>query len=200
MHQLSQIARTAELDRPQTVSAELDLARVSGPPPNISQVQAVTALMGQVEARYPHQELDPLTTRMYMAEWLEMAAVYGESRLAESLRVILRERERPNFFPTPNEIRDVCRAAARAERDRRETARLLAEHDAAKAQWERERAEDLANGIVREPPPVRSPRRVLRGAEPRHSDEQIAAFIAQHVTPEEAAAMRERMSTLMEQR
>lgn len=43
-----------------------------------------------------------------------------------------------------------CASARRERHEGEETARLLREHDEIKTQWERERAEDIENGIARQ--------------------------------------------------
>lgn len=187
-----------ELAEAPAASAALDLAKVSGPQPSTLLVQQVTSLLAQTESRYPHQELDPVTSRMYMAEWLEMAVRYGKNPLAESLMQLFRDPERPNFFPSPDEIRAVLHARKVAEVSRTRAENAMKELENAKATWERERAEDIANGIERKAP-VRSPRRVFPRvpARQRRSEAEIAAFVESTTTPEERAAVRERMNALL---
>ncbi len=196
MHSLRSIDRTEIAPAPMP-NAELDLARGSGPPPDPSVVSAVAVLMGQVEARYPHQELDPVTTRMYMSEWIEMAARYGVNRLAASLRAVFRDRARPNFFPGPDEIEAHCLGAARADRERRDAAKAIEQQAAWKAAWELERAEDVANGIAcGGEPKAELDARLRTPPPPRHSEAEIAAYQAAHVDPGRLAEIRETMARL----
>ena len=46
------------------------------------------------------------------------------------------------FFPPPEEIREVIEAQAYSRRLEYQAQKAIREHDEAKAQWERERAED----------------------------------------------------------
>lgn len=193
-HELSRISSNLlpELSEAPAANGACDLAKVSGPQPSTLLVQKVTALMAQTESRYPHQELDPVTARLYMAEWLEMAWRYGDESLAESLKAIFRDRERQNFFPAPDEIETRIREKIRSATERQKTLDELTALDKAKTIWMLERAEDLANGIERKVPAT--PAGPVPGA--RHTREEIAAYVAQHTTPEQVAEVRERMNAL----
>jgi len=112
--------------------------------------------MAQTVARYPKQKLLPLTTDMYLAEWEEMVLRYGLDPFRNALSKAIRDRERAPFFPEPHDIEahllapiQAEQAAARAEREQRESRRHLEAFDEMKARWLREREEDLANGIAR---------------------------------------------------
>lgn len=149
MHSLQTVAHG--LDPQQlTPSAELDLTRRSGQPPVPPSVAlAVAMLMQQVRDLFPHQELDPGTARMYTAAWTETALKYGPPHLAESLRALLRDESRPNFFPAPGEVRAWSARLRQTQYAQRQRRMLHEEDERNKALWEQERAEDLARGIPR---------------------------------------------------
>ena len=171
MHSLQTVAHGLDLNRQEldllTPSAELDLTKRSSEPVPTSVALDVAVLMKQVRDAYPHQELDPGTARIYTAAWAALVMKHGAPLLAESLRQILDDEQRPNFFPALDEVRrTVTRIRGRcfaAEQDK-----LRREKEAeAKATWKRERDEDIANGIQ-------------RGADPRA---EVDALIAGAVRP-----------------
>lgn len=209
MDTLSRIGRNLlpELSQ-QPLSEELSLARTSLPLVSDDCVTALSQLMAETQARYPNQVLPEGTPDMYLADWERMVRLYGRRNgkfdertgltcFRDALLRTLQDRERPRFFPDPLEIEDRLRAAARARREDDEAQAAIAKLDEARAQWERDRAADIANGIERAPlhaAPVRSPRKVLPA---RHSEQEIAAFVAQNVKPEELEAVRERMRMVL---
>jgi hypothetical protein len=108
-------------------------------------------MMAETQARYPSQELPEGTPDMYLAQWERIAGKFGMVAFHAALLQTIEDRDRPRFFPDPLEIEDRIRAARR-EYDRQTSAqRAIREHDAAKLQWFRERAEDIAAGIERKP-------------------------------------------------
>lgn len=170
MHSLQTVAHGLDLNRQEldllTPSAELDLTRRSSEPVPTSVALDVAVLMKQVRDAFPHQELDPGTARMYTAGWAALVMQHGAPLLAESLREILDDFRRPNFFPALDEVRRTL-TNIRSRRFAAEQNRLRRQKDAeAKEIWARERAEDIANGIQ-------------RGADPKAEiDELIGAGVA----------------------
>ena len=73
---------------------------------------------------------------------------FGLTAFRDALLRVIRDPERPSFFPDPNEIRRSLEAAARTARDRALTEREMRRQAEWKAQWERERAEDAAEELA----------------------------------------------------
>ncbi|HSU19883.1 MAG TPA: hypothetical protein VLI45_09100 [Acidobacteriaceae bacterium] len=178
MHSLRQIQRAGELDRDSTSALQHNVFNGLTLHPtqrlSVDTALQLKALWDQTIARYPKQELGPLTTEMYLSEWEEMVVRYKIEPFAAALSKVIRDRARAPFFPEPHEIE----AELRSETSLRAGRKAVTQIDAWKAQWLREREEDIAAGIPRAVI-VRSPRRQLgRTVEPRHSDAEIAAVIA----------------------
>ena len=99
-------------------------------------VLTLMALMRQVEARYPGQVIEEVTKEMYLAEWEEMAVKYDLLILLDALLKVIGVSK---FFPAPDEIREWCASISQAQKSRLDALEHIRKHDAAKAQWERER-------------------------------------------------------------
>ena len=191
MHSVREIQRPEE---PQALQRNGSSALTLHPTQPLSADTAyqLKALWDQTIARYPKQEIGPLTTEMYLSEWEEMVVRYRIEPFGNALSKVLRDRARAPFFPEPHEIE----AELRSEASLRAGRKAVTQIDEWKAQWMRERDEDLANGVERAPlgeRPVRKP--VLPAA--RHTDQEIAAHVAQAVTPEQAEAVRQRMNAFL---
>lgn len=100
-------------------------------------------LMKQTRDRYATQVITEGTAEMYLAEWAESAQKYGMEAFRVGLLKVIRD---STFFPAPELIEAECRSVRHAENERANTVRILREDAERKAIWERERAEDLANG------------------------------------------------------
>lgn len=128
----------------QQSSDSLSLTKPSGISPEDG--MACLLLMKQAKDRYPNQQLPEVTQEMYLTEWEELALKYGLHRFREALSTAIRESK---FFPAPEDIREVCEAQAYSLRLEYQAQKHIRENDAAKAQWERERAEDKAREAVK---------------------------------------------------
>ena len=113
-----------------------------------SMAESLQVLWLETIHRYPNQEMQPLTADLYLTEWTEMMQRFGENLFAASLLKVIRRPGRTPFLPTPDEIREELESAAREAANERSTRRHLAQLDEAKALYERERAEDIANGLT----------------------------------------------------
>lgn len=193
MHALRTIERPTDLTSARPSSDSVSLTRPSGISPQDG--MACLLLMKQTKDRYLKQQIPEGTAEMYLAEWEEMAMRFGLDPFRDALSTVIRDRARPPFFPEPHEIEAQCMAAVRERLGRR----ALADHEAMKAQWERERAEDLANGIARGVSLQAERDELLRAPVPvRHTEAEIAAYKAVHVPPEEVERCRERMRAFAE--
>lgn len=196
MDNLRSIAPALGIDR---TPARPSSGNVTLLPPSAARLNAATEdalllLMAQTSARYPKQEMLPLTTDMYLAEWEQMVLRYGLDPFRDALSRAIHNRARAPFFPEPHEIEEEIRAELSARRNRA----VITSIDEARQRWERENgrravtAADLeragrercAGPVQRSPPPA------------RHTDEEIAARMADLVTPEQREAVRERMASL----
>ena len=104
-----------------------------------SEVDTLELLMDQTQARYPNQTLPPDTPVMYGVLWAEMVAKFGLPAFTDALSKVIRSSK---FFPDPMDIEAQCAATKREQYEASNAARYIREHDNAKAQWVRERAED----------------------------------------------------------
>ena len=149
MQALSTIAALEIVPAPPR-NEELTLAVASGMQLPVAQVETLGMFMAQTQARYPKQELPEGTPDMYLAEWEEMAVKYGLMAFRDALSRVLRNRDRPQFFPEPHEIEAYCEASFRDQSNRLRGEKAVREFDELKAQSDRERAEDERSG-PREP-------------------------------------------------
>jgi hypothetical protein len=100
-------------------------------------------LMRQTCSRYPNQLLPEETKEMYLVEWEEMTQKFGLDLFRDALLKAIRS---STFIPAPEVIRENCASIARQKREREDALKVIRDHDAAKAIWEREREEDRLNG------------------------------------------------------
>jgi hypothetical protein len=127
--------RAGTLLRIDTSAASTQLDR----PRRNSDLAQVPALMAQMKANYPGQELLPETADMWMAAWLEMVLDYGLEPFRAALIPLLRS---SRFFPHPAEIEEAIeakRAEERAERDLQRSQDQRREHMAEFWAWVDER-------------------------------------------------------------
>ncbi len=113
-------------------------------------VTGLTFLFAQTKDRYIQQELPEGTQEMYLAEWEEMVLGHRLDAFRLALSTAIRG---SRFFPPPDAIRTELEADAEDRRMRDSARRCMRQQDAWRRQWERERAEDIANGIPRGPKP-----------------------------------------------
>lgn len=118
-------------------SDNMSLTRPSGISPQDG--MACMLLMKQTKDRFINQQLPEVTQEMYLTEWEEMALRYGLEAFRDALSTAIRESK---FFPPPEDIRGVCEARAYSRSMENSAQRFIGEMAAARAQWERERAED----------------------------------------------------------
>lgn len=103
----------------------------------------LATMMDEVQAAFPNQVLLPDTVKMYLSQWEDLAVKYG---LEEFRAALLRAIRSAEFVPSPKQIEDWCESLRRDRIDRKNAVRVIAELDALKAQCERERLEDEADG------------------------------------------------------
>jgi hypothetical protein len=136
------ISLRTELAQPPSENVSLTTqSRLQLPPES---VEHLGLLMRQSRALKATQTLPADTTAMYLAEWEVLVIKYGMRRFAAALLRALRE---DVFFPDPLTIREHCQSIYRDEDSRKRATDYIQQHDADKAQFERERAEDLAAKI-----------------------------------------------------
>ena len=102
---------------------------------------ALLRMMAQAQARYPNQQLPELTQEMYLTEWEKLTEKYGLPIFRDGLLKAIHESQ---FFPDPKVIRDYCAEIASGNRSRADAEKVIAAHDAMKAQWLKERAERMS--------------------------------------------------------
>jgi hypothetical protein len=120
-------------------SEGVSLATRSGPPLPAGMGLMLSKLMAEAQAFMPNQTLPEGTPDMYLTAWEEIALRVGLKTFREGLWKALREAD---FFPSQKAIEERCMEIRRAEGDRHRAQEMIRQHDEAKAQWERERAED----------------------------------------------------------
>lgn len=96
---------------------------------------ALLQLMGEAQALKPNQTLSELTQDVYLSEWEKLALKYGLVQFRDALSKAMSE---SSFFPDPAVIAELCAMTASSNRSRNDAQKAIAEHDASKAQWERE--------------------------------------------------------------
>lgn len=141
MEALSRIATTAIEKAPQS-SGEVSLSIRQGPPLPAATAQVIQRLWMQTVAAKPNQTLPEGTPDMYLAQWEALVLRYGLLTFRDALSRAIEGR----FFPAPEDIAEHCQAIARDEREREAARNHLDKLAELKAQCERERAEDMANG------------------------------------------------------
>lgn len=123
-------------------SAELSLARISGPRLSDDCVLLLGRMMAEMQADKPNQALAAGTADMWLAQWEEMAVKYGMETFRDGLSKALRENR---FFPSPQDIGDHCKAIRREKREREDTLKALREQEEWKVQCKREAQEAKSN-------------------------------------------------------
>ena len=106
-----------------------------------STLTSLALMMTQAQARYPNQQLPEGTPEMYAIEWQQMTEKYGLPIFRDGLLKAIHESQ---FFPDPKVIRDYCAEIASGNRSRADAEKVIAAHDAMKAQWLKERAERMS--------------------------------------------------------
>lgn len=116
-----------------------------------------------------------------------MAMRFGLTMFRDGLSKAIRESE---FFPDPTVVRAECVALSTAKAHEEGARSAIKIVDDARALWVRERAEEGKSSpvaAVQKADPATAPAQ-------RHTDQEIAAWKAKHVDPQDVARIRERMN------